>query len=47
LKPIPLDFLGHFLSCDDIESVTDIPKKVIEGNKKKGVANENKIFEFP
>jgi hypothetical protein len=33
LKPIPLDFLSHVLSSNDIESVKNIPKKVIVANK--------------
>jgi hypothetical protein len=38
LKPILLDFWGRVLSSNDIESVKNIPQKVL--------ANEHKIFGF-
>jgi hypothetical protein len=49
MKPITLYFWGHVLSSNDIESVKNIPQKVIVhvANKKKIAANEHKIFEVP
>jgi hypothetical protein len=46
LKPIPLDFSGHFQSSNEIKSVKNIHQKVIVACKIKVVANKLKIFNF-
>jgi hypothetical protein len=40
LKPIPLDFSGHLLSSNVIESGKYIPQKVIVAYKRKVVGND-------
>jgi hypothetical protein len=44
LKPIQLDFSGHALSLNVIDSVVNIPKMDILAYKRKVVANEHIIF---
>jgi hypothetical protein len=46
IKPIPLDFSGHVLSSNAIESVKNYLNIVFIAYNKKIVINEVKIFNF-